>query len=161
MLFQNPELATRYQWGRDHHTGGVVSGAAGVVAYPHRGIAEGSVGFRIGVEVGPQHKVRVTTLQVCQVERALSAVDELAQVKLVEHFIRVLKTQLLQIEQVTAAGNGVINSDDLAPLPVRAEHALAQLRLARKRQAGLLVLATLEGIAGPEWIGLVTDGAGG
>jgi hypothetical protein len=53
MLFQDPELAALLQRRRHHHARGVVAGAAGVVADPHRGIAEGAFGFRVGVIVGP------------------------------------------------------------------------------------------------------------
>lgn len=53
MLFQDAEFAALLQRRRHHHAGRIVAGAAGVIANPHRGIAEGAFGFRVGVIVGP------------------------------------------------------------------------------------------------------------
>ena len=68
VFLQDPEPCARLQrWG-DNHAGGIVTGAAGIVADPHRGIAEGAIGFRVGVEVCPERLVRVAALQVRQAE---------------------------------------------------------------------------------------------
>ena len=90
----------------------------------------------------------------------MRAVDELAQVDLLENFIGVFQPQLLEVEQVAATGNGVVNVDDLAPLAIRAKRALAQLGLTGERLAGELVFTTAEVIAGPERVGLVAGRAG-
>ena len=68
VFLQDAKLAALLQWRRDHHAGGIVTGAAGVIADPHRGIPEGAIGFRVEVEVCPERLVRVAALQVRQAE---------------------------------------------------------------------------------------------
>ena len=89
VFLQDAEFAARFQRRRHHHAGRVVAGAAGVVADPHRGVAEGALG--LGRVVFPQGQVGVAALQIRQVERALAAVDKLAKVELVEDFIGVFQ----------------------------------------------------------------------
>jgi len=125
VFFQDAEFAALLQRRRHHHTRRVIACAAGVVADPHRGIAKRAFGFGVGVVIGPQRLIGIAALQVRQAEGALGAVDELAQVDLFEHLIGVFQAQLLKVEQIAAAGDGVVNVNDLAPLPVGAQRALA------------------------------------
>ena len=53
VLFKDAEFAALLERRRHHHTGRIVTGAAGVIADPHRGITEGAFGFWVGVEVSP------------------------------------------------------------------------------------------------------------
>lgn len=160
VLFQNAELAALLQRRRNHHTRGIVPRAAGVVTQPHRRIAEGPFGFRVSVVVGPQRAVRITPFQIRQAERALDTVDELAKVDLLKHLVRVFQAQLLKIKQIAATGHRIENVDDLAPLTVRAQRPLAQLRLAGERLIRLLVFGATELVPRPERIGLMADSTG-
>lgn len=82
VLLQNAEFGPGFQrWG-DHHTRGVVAGAARIVAKPHRAVAERPIQFR--VVVLPQRQVGIAALQILEPERALAAVDELAVKQLLE-----------------------------------------------------------------------------
>lgn len=153
MFFQDPELAALLQ-GRSHHNAsGIVSGTAGVVPQPYGAIAEGPAG--LWVVVGPQRLIGVAALQVGKGEGAHRAVDELAHVELIESLLVVLQAQSVDVEQVAPARLGIEDRDDLAPLAVRAEHASANLRLARPRACVLAALAVAELLTCPEGIGLV------
>ena len=118
MFFQNAEFRPGFQrWG-DHHTGGVVAGTARIVAKPDRAVAERPIQFR--VVVFPQRQIGIAALQVFEAERALAAVDEFAVEQLLEFVFVVLQLQLFQVEQIAAAGDGVVEGDGLAPLPIGA-----------------------------------------
>ena len=161
VLFQDAELAALFERRRDHHTGGIVARAAGVIAEPHRAVAEGAFRLRIGVIVRPQGAVGVAAFQVGQGKDALRAVDEFAHVELVEALFVVLQAQPVDVEQVAAAGDGVFQGDDLAPLAIRAQRPGVDLGFAGPVLGQFLApLAVAEFLARPERVSLVGDRAG-
>lgn len=153
VLFQNPELAPVLQRRGNDHAAGIVAGAAGVVANPYGAVAEGA--RVVGVVVRPKRQIGIAALQVSQGKGALRAVDELAHKQLLKLVLVVLQLQLLKVEQVTAAGDGVEDGNDLAPLPVRAQHARCGLDLTGPRILGILAFAVSEFLACPERVGLM------
>ncbi len=54
VLLQNPEPRPGLQRRGHHHAGGIVAGAAGIVAKPHRAVAERPLCLRIRIVVSPQ-----------------------------------------------------------------------------------------------------------
>ena len=122
MFFQDAEFRPWFQWRGDHHAGGVVAGAARIVAKPNRAVAERPIQFR--VVVFPQRQVGIAALQVFEAKRALAAVDELAVEQLLEFVFVVLQLQLFQVEQIAAAGDGIVQSNGLAPLTIGTQRAL-------------------------------------
>ena len=116
VLLQDAEFRPRFQRRGDHHARGVVAGAARIVAKPYRAVAEGAIQFR--VVVLPQRQVGIAALQVLEPERALAAVDEFAVEQLLEFVFVVLQLQLLEVEQIAAAIDRILDGDGLAPLAV-------------------------------------------
>ena len=153
VFLQDAEFRAGFQRWRNDHAGGVVAGAAGVVADPDRAVAEWS--RVVGVVVRPKRQIGIAALQVSQGKGALRAVDELAHEQLLKLVLVVLQLQLLKVEQVTAAGDGVEDRNDLAPLPVRAQHARCGLDLTGPRILGILAFAVAEFLACPERVGLM------
>lgn len=131
MLLQNPEPRPGLQRRGQYHAGGIVAGAAGIVAKPHRAVAERPLGLRIRIVVSPQALVGVAAFEVGQGEDALRAVDEFAHVQLVEAVFVVFEAQTVDIEQITTAGCRVFDGDFLAPLAIRTQRALVNGGLAR------------------------------
>lgn len=93
VLLQDAEFRPGFQrWG-DHHTRGVVAGAARVVAQPDRTVAERPIQIR--VVVLPQQQVGIAAFQILEAEGALAAVDKFAHEQLLELVVFVLQLQLL------------------------------------------------------------------
>ncbi|MNJ56386.1 hypothetical protein D3C77_519290 [compost metagenome] len=68
---------------------------------------------------------------------------------------------MLDVEEIAAAGNRIVQGDRFAPLPIRAQRALGICGFARPVASGpLATLAVAEFLPGPERIGLVRDSAG-
>ena len=154
VLLQDAEFRSSFEWRGDDHASGVVAGPAGVVADPDGAVAIGAVFF--GLVVLPQRQVGVAALQVFQAERALRTVDELAIEQLLELVLVVLQLQLLEVEQIAAAVDGILDGDGLAPLAIRTQRALGISRFGRPGATGLFAaLAVAKLFAGPERIGLV------
>lgn len=118
VFFQDAEFRPGFQWRGDHHAGGIVAGPAWIVAKPYRAVAERPIQFR--VVVLPQRQVGIAALQILEAERTLAAVDELAVEQLLKFVFVVLQLQLFQVEQIAAAGDGVVQGNGLAPLPIGA-----------------------------------------
>lgn len=129
VLLKDSELAARLQGRSDDDTRRVVTGPAGVVPEPDRAVVERARAVR--VVVGPEAEVGIAALQVRQGEGGLGAVDELAHVQLFEALFVALQAQLVDVEQVAAASLGIEQGNDLAPLPIRAQRAGMDLRIAR------------------------------
>ena len=67
---------------------------------------------------------------------------------------------MLKVEQITAAGDGVEDRNNLAPLPVRTQRASRCLGLTGPRIFCILAFAVAEFLAGPERVGLMRYSAG-
>ena len=159
VLFQDAEFRPGFQRRCDHHAGGVVAGAAWVVAQPDRTVAERPIQFR--VVVFPQRQVGVAALQILEAEGALAAIDEFAIEQLLEFVFVVLQLQLLQVEQIAAAIDRVLDGDGLAPLAIGAQCALRVRRLGGPGAAGFLAaFAVAELFPRPERVRLVRHCAG-
>lgn len=154
VLFQDAELRPRFQRWRNDHARGVISGAARVVADPDWVVTEGTV--LVGFVVFPQRQIGIATLQVFEAERALRTVDELAIEQLLELVLVVFQLQLLEVEQIAAAVDCILDGDGLAPLAIRTQRALGISRFGRPGATGLFAaLAVAKLFTGPKWIGLV------
>lgn len=158
VLLQDPELSTRFSRWRDDHAGRIVPGTARVVAQPDWRVAERTFGGR--VVIVPEAKVGVGLFEVSQAEHRLGAVDELAHEQLLEAFFVVLQAQAVDIEQIAAAGNGIFQRDDLAPLAIRAQRARVDLRLAGPCPRLLPAFAVAERFTCPEGVRLVGNCTG-
>lgn len=153
VLFQNPELGTRFQRRGNDHATGVVAGTAGVVADPHGAVAEGA--RIVGIIIGPQRQIGVAAFQIGQGKGALRAVDKLAHEQLFKFVAVKLQPQLLQVETIAAAGDRVQDGDDLAPLTIRAAGTSGNLFFAWPWVFGAFVFAIAKLLAGPKRVRLV------
>ena len=83
-------------------------------------------------------------------------VHELAHQQVRELVIAVLKAQLVDVEQVTAAGDSIFNGHDLPPLAIWPPRPVLQRRVADidLHPVGFL-LAFVEPVTGPEWVSLM------
>lgn len=158
ILFQDPELATWFIGWRNDHTRCVVSGTAWVIAQPHRPIPKRTLRGR--VVVLPLAKVGIAAFEVGEAEHRLSTVDEFAHEQLLEAFFVVLQTQAIDVEQIAAAGDGIFQSDDLAPLAIRTECARVNLRLAGPYTCFLSAFTVAERLTRPEGVRLMGNCTG-
>lgn len=158
VLFQDSEFSARLQRRRDNDTARVITRSAGVVSDPYRTVTVGA--WKVRIIISPQRQVGITALKIGKSERAHGAVNEFAAEQLLKLVLVVLQAQLLDVEQITTAGNGIVDCDDLSPLSVRTKRSDGDVFVARPRILGHLSLAVAEFLPGPERVRLVRHSAG-
>src|SRR5690606_22089596 len=96
-------------------------------------------------------RVNPCPLHVLELEHRQGIVDKAAQIQALEHLLRVLVFELLDVDEVAAKAYGILDGDDVAPLPVRADAAtVAQVIFTREVDSLPTGASALPAIPGPE-----------
>ncbi|MOA21164.1 hypothetical protein D3C78_1416440 [compost metagenome] len=135
VALQNAEPLTGGHGRGDHHQGGVVAGTTRVIAEPH--LPQPKRARRAALVVPPAAGIDPGPLHVLKLEHRQGIVDELAHEQPIEGLAGVFILKLLHIDEVAPHADGILQGDDVAPLPIRADLAALPQRLLLGKLDGL------------------------